>query len=271
MKKTTNASKHTSSYIKAYEDIELLQNDDLRPVRMELETLKPEIYFRNKGVTETIVCFGSARIDEKDAAKAKLTEAQKKAAKQPKDIALQHKVKTAQGLLSLSKYYDEARTFAKLVVEQAGDRFSIVTGGGPGIMEAANRGAYENGGRSIGLNITLPHEQEPNAYISQNLAFLFHYFAIRKLHFVLRARAFVVFPGGFGTFDELFEILTLIQTGKKRQIPVILVGKEFWTAVFNVEALAKYGVIAMEDRDLCPIVETAQEAWNIIAKFYKIK
>ncbi len=271
MKKTTIASKHTSSYIKAYEDVELLRHDDLRPVRMELETLKPEVYFRKKGVTETIVCFGSARIDEKDVAEAKLAQAQKELAKHPKDTTLQHKVRTAQGLLSLSKYYDVARMFAKLVVEQAGDRFSIVTGGGPGIMEAANRGAYENGGRSIGLNITLPHEQEPNAYISQNLAFLFHYFAIRKLHFVLRARAFVVFPGGFGTFDELFEILTLIQTGKKRQIPVVLVGKEFWTSVLNVNALAKYGVISIEDQHLCPIVDTAKEAWDAIAKFYKIK
>lgn len=270
MKKTAKASKHHSSYIKAYEDIELLKHDDLRPVRMELETLKPEIYFRKKGVTETIVCFGSARIAEEDEAKAKLADAQKKLAKKPKDITLQHKVKAAQGLLSLSKYYDEARLFAKLVVDNAGDRFSIVTGGGPGIMEAANRGAYENGGRSIGLNITLPHEQEPNPYITQNLAFLFHYFAIRKLHFVLRARAFVVFPGGFGTFDELFEILTLIQTGKKKNIPVILVGKEFWNSVFNVDALAKYGVISMDDKHLCPIVDTAKEAWNIIAKFYDL-
>ena len=138
-------------------------------------------------------------------------------------------------------------------------------------MEAANRGAYENGGRSIGLNITLPHEQKPNPYITQNLAFLFHYFAIRKIHFVMRAQACVVFPGGFGTFDELFEILTLIQTAKKRHIPVVLVGKEFWSTVINVEALAKYGVIALEDTHLCPIVETAQEAWDIVAKFHKIK
>lgn len=271
MKKPTKELKHTSSYIKAYEDIELLKNDDLRPVRMELETLKPEIYFRKKGVTETIVCFGSARIADTQTAKERLDAAKKALAKKPQDIELQNKVKSAQGLLSLSKYYDEARSFSKLVVETAGDRFSVVTGGGPGIMEAANRGAYENGGRSIGLNITLPHEQEPNPYITQNLAFLFHYFAIRKLHFVLRARAFVVFPGGFGTFDELFEILTLIQTGKKRKIPVILVGKEFWSSVINVEALAKYGVISMEDKHLCPIVDTAQEAWDIVAKFYKIK
>ncbi len=271
MTKTSKGLKHTTSYIKAYEDVELLKHDDLRPVRMELETLKPEIYFRKKGVKDTIICFGSARITEPSAAKEHLEKAKKELAKKPKDKALQQKVKTAKGLVSLSKYYNEARKFAKLAVESAGDRFSIVTGGGPGIMEAANRGAYENGGRSIGLNITLPHEQEPNPYITQNLAFLFHYFAIRKIHFVMRAQACVVFPGGFGTFDELFEILTLIQTGKKHKIPVVLVGKEFWNTVINVDALAKYGMIAAEDTHLCPIVDTADEAWDIVSKFYKIK
>lgn len=271
MKKTTKPTQHTSSYIKAYEDIPLLKHADLRPVRMELETLKPEIYFRKAGVTETIICFGSARIQEPKAAKANLMALQKLLAKKPKDKKLQTQVKEAEGRLKLSKYYDEARKFAQTVVKHAGKQFSIVTGGGPGIMEAANRGAYEKGGRSIGLNITLPHEQMPNPYISPNLAFLFHYFAIRKLHFVMRAKACVVFPGGFGTFDELFEILTLIQTGKKHHIPVILVGKEFWSQVVNVQALASYGMIATKDTHLCPIVETAQEAWDIIAKFYKIK
>ncbi|MBR2082975.1 MAG: TIGR00730 family Rossman fold protein [Elusimicrobiaceae bacterium] len=271
MKKINPAKQHPTSYIKAYEDIPLLKHADLRPVRMELETLKPEIYFRKNGVTETIICFGSARIPQPKAAKAQLAAAQKLLAKKPKDKKLQEQVQIAQGHLKLSKYYDEAREFAKLVVKREGKRFSIVTGGGPGIMEAANRGAFENGGRSIGLNITLPHEQEPNPYISKNLAFLFHYFAIRKIHFVMRAKACVVFPGGFGTFDELFEILTLIQTGKKSHIPVILVGKEFWSQVINVKALASFGMISPKDTDLCPIVETAQEAWDIIAKYYKLK
>lgn len=269
MTKKNKAIEHESSYIKAYEDIQLLKQDVMRPVRMELEVLKPELYLKHFNITETIVCFGSARVREEKIAKEQLAAAESALAKNPQDQKLQHQVKEAKGLLSLSKYYDEARKFAGLVVKHAGKRFAVVTGGGPGLMEAANRGAFENDGTSIGLNITLPHEQRPNDYISPNMAFLFHYFAIRKLHFVMRAQAFVVFPGGFGTFDELFEILTLIQTGKKSRIPVVLVGKEFWHKVINVEALAAYGVIAHED--ICPIVDTAEEAWDILAKTYNIK
>ncbi|MBR4355467.1 MAG: TIGR00730 family Rossman fold protein [Elusimicrobiaceae bacterium] len=271
MNKDINKIEHESSYLKAYEDIQLLKHDVMRPIRMELEVLKPELYLQYFKITETIVCFGSARIREEKAAKEHLAAAQKELAKNPQDKNLQNKVQEAEGLLSLSKYYDEARKFAEMVIKKAGKRFAVVTGGGPGIMEAANRGAFENDGISVGLNITLPHEQRPNDYISPNLAFLFHYFAIRKLHFVMRAQAFVVFPGGFGTFDELFEILTLIQTGKKSRIPVILVGKEFWNQVINVKALAKYGVITHQDKDALPIVETAQEAWDEITKFYSIK
>lgn len=271
MKKDPNVPEHASSYIKAYEDIHLLKHDFLRPVRMELEVLKPELYLKHYNINETIVCFGSARICEEKVAKEKLAAAEKELAQNPQDQTLQDKVKAAKGLLGLCKYYDEARKFAGMVAKKAGKRFAVVTGGGPGIMEAANRGAFENGGTSIGLNITLPHEQRPNDYITENMAFLFHYFAIRKIHFVMRAQACVVFPGGFGTFDELFEILTLIQTGKKSNIPVVLVGKEFWNSVINVEALAKYGVIAQKDTHLCPIVETAEEAWEIVAKACEIK
>ena len=266
-----NVPEHESSYIKAYEDVHLLKHDYLRPVRMELEVLKPELYLKHFNINETIVCFGSARIAEEKQAKEKLAAAEKELAQHPQDKALQNKVAAAKGLLGLCKYYDEARKFAQLVVEHTGDRFAVVTGGGPGIMEAANRGAFEKGGKSIGLNITLPHEQRPNDYISPNMAFLFHYFAIRKIHFVMRAKACVVFPGGFGTFDELFEILTLIQTGKKSHIPVVLVGKEFWNKVVNVEALAAYGVIAQDDTHLCPIVDTAEEAWEIVAKACDVK
>lgn len=261
--------KHTTSYLKAYEDIELLKQDVMRPVRMELEVLKPELYFQHFNIENTIVCFGSARISEEKNAKKQVKEAEAALAKNPSDPQLQEKLNTAKGLASLSKYYEEARRFAQLVVEKSNKKLAVVTGGGPGMMEAANRGAFEKGGISIGLNITLPHEQHPNDYITPNMAFLFHYFAIRKIHFVMRSKAFVVFPGGFGTFDELFEILTLVQTGKKSRIPVILVGKQFWNEVVNVNALARYGVIALKDAQSIPIVETAEEAWAEIEKFYK--
>ena len=262
---------HESSYIKAYEDIELLKHDDLRPVRIELEVLKPEIYLRHFGIKETIVCFGSARVREEKEALAQIAATEKELAKNPNDETLRKQLEVLKGRHRLSHYYDEARKFGKIVVKQAGNRFAVVTGGGPGLMEASNRGAYENGGRSIGMNITLPHEQRPNPYISHNLAFLFHYFSMRKLHLVMRAQAIVVFPGGFGTFDELFEILTLIQTGKKTKIPVILVGKKFWNEVINVKALLSYGVISESDASNFEIVETAEEAWDKIVKFYKIK
>ena len=222
---------HESSYIRAYEDIELLNKPVMRPVRIELEVMKPELYLQKLDITQTIVCFGSARVRPEKEAKALVAQAKKELAKNPKSKKLQERLSEAEGLLSLSKYYEVGREFAKLV-----NRFAVVTGGGPGLMEAANRGAFENGGRSVGFNITLPHEQHPNPYITKNLAFLFHYFAIRKLHLVMRSRAFVVLPGGYGTFDELFEILTLVKTGKKEDIPIILVGKEFWNSVVNFDA-----------------------------------
>ena len=271
MTKKENNTEHETSYIKAYEDIELLKNDDLRPVRIELEVLKPEIYLRHFGIKETVVCFGSARVREEKEARAQVKKAEKELAKHPKNPALKLNLEMAKGRLKLSRYYEEARKFSKLVVKHAGDRFAIVTGGGPGLMEAANRGAYENGGRSIGMNITLPHEQHPNPYITHNLAFLFHYFAMRKLHLVMRAQAVVAFPGGFGTLDELFEILTLLQTGKKAKIPVVLVGKTFWNEVVNFKAITSYGIIDPQNVADLNLVETAEEAWDAIAKFYKIK
>jgi len=275
MKKQTKnpipSSKHSHSYIKAYEDIKLLKHDIMRPVRMELETLKPEIYLRHFDVKETIVCFGSARVREEKDAQAALKQARTALKKNPNDKKLKENVYAYEGLARLSKYYEEARRFSQIVIKKAGQRFAIVTGGGPGLMEASNRGAFETGGRSIGMNITLPHEQEPNPYITPDLAFLFHYFAIRKLHLVLRSKACVVFPGGFGTFDELFEILTLVKTGKKKNIPIILVGKQFWNEVVNIQALASYGVISLAEARTYKIVETAEEAWAIIAKYYKIK
>lgn len=262
---------HEHSYIKAYEDIQLLKQDVMRPVRMELEVMKPELYLQHHKIEETIVCFGSARVREEKEAQAKVKAAQEALDKNPQDKNLQNRLYEAKGLLRLSKYYDAARKFANIVIEKAGDRFAVVTGGGPGLMEAANRGAYEKNGKSIGFNITLPHEQKPNPYITKDLAFLFHYFAIRKLHLVMRSKAFVVFPGGFGTFDELFEILTLVKTGKKEDIPIVLVGKEFWNTVVNIPGLASYGVISPEEAESCDVVDTPEEAWQIIAKFYDIK
>ena len=270
-KQTVASIEHESSYIRAYEDIDLLNRPVMRPVRIELEVLKPELYLQALNITQSIVCFGSARVQPEKEAKAKVAQAKKNLAKNPKSKALQERLSEAEGLLSLAKYYEVGRELAKLVVKKGKNRFAVVTGGGPGLMEAANRGAFENGGKSVGFNVTLPHEQHPNPYISKNLAFLFHYFAIRKLHLVMRSRAFVVLPGGYGTFDELFEILTLIKTGKKEEIPVILVGREFWNSVVNFKALASYGVIDNDEARTCHIVDTAQEAWDIIAKFYKIK
>lgn len=262
---------HNTSYKRAYEDIELLNKPPMRSIRLQLEVLKPDLYLLSKNVNETIVCFGSARVRPEKEAKAKLAQAKKELAKNPKSKKLQEQVMAAEGLLSLSKYYEMGRELGKLIVTKSKNRFAVITGGGPGLMEAANRGAYENKGISIGMNITLPHEQEPNPYITKNLAFLFHYFSVRKMHLVMRSKAVVVLPGGFGTFDEMFELLTLVQTGKKERIPIILVGKEFWSKVINVKALAEYGVISPQDTHVYNIVETAQEAWDIIAKFYKIK
>lgn len=270
-KERVTCIEHESSYIRAYEDIDLLNKPVMRPVRIELEVMKPEIYLQAMNITQSIVCFGSARVRPEKEAKAQVAAAKKALAAKPKSKALQERLSEAEGLLSLSKYYEEGRKFAQLAVKKGKNRFAVVTGGGPGLMEAANRGAFESGGKSIGFNITLPHEQHPNPYITKNLAFLFHYFAIRKLHLVMRSRAFVVLPGGYGTFDELFEILTLVKTGKKEEIPIILLGKEFWNSVVNFRALASYGVIDNEEARTCHIVDTAEEAWDIIAKFYKIK
>ena len=270
-KKLVNDLCHTDSYKRAYEDIELLKRDPLRAVRVQLELLKPDLYLLARNINETIVCFGSARVRPEKEAKARVAQAKKDLAKNPRSKTLQQQVEAMEGLLSLSKYYDIGREIGKLIVTKSKNRFAVVTGGGPGLMEAANRGAYENGGLSIGMNITLPHEQKPNPYITKNLAFLFHYFSIRKMHLVMRSKAVVVLPGGFGTFDEMFELLTLVQTGKKERIPIILVGKKFWNSVINVKELARYGVIHPNDCNVFQVVDTAQEAWDIIAKCYKIK
>jgi uncharacterized protein (TIGR00730 family) len=261
------------AYRKAYEDIDFLQRRELRPVRLQLELLKPEMILSENNVNSTIVVFGSARIMPPDAAARELAQAKAKAKAHPRDYDLAQAVARAETKVAFSAYYAEARRFAALIskAQQSDHRleYVIVTGGGPGIMEAANRGAYENGCRSIGLNITLPHEQHPNPFISPELSFQFHYFALRKMHFMMRARALVAFPGGYGTLDELFETLTLVQTGKKRPLPIVLFGRNFWKRVIDFNYLAESGMIGWEDTRLIAVVEKAEEGWAHIRNFWK--
>jgi len=241
----------------AFADDDFLTSEDLRGVRFQLEYLKPEFELRRRGINSTVVLFGGARIPEPGKpAWAARNEVQKK------------------NLEIASKYYEEARKFAQYasVTSQATGYkdFVVTTGGGPGVMEAGNRGAADVGAPNIGLNIVLPHEQTPNAYITPDLCFNFHYFATRKIHFLLRARAVAIFPGGFGTMDEFFETLTLIQTGRMDRIPLLLFGIEFWKKIINFEALAEAGTIAPDDPHLFTIVDSAEEGWNVVRQHYKL-
>ena len=258
------------SYLVAYKDVDFLGRPEMRAARLELELLKPELYFQQSGVRSTIVVFGSTQIAEPSAAKRRLDRARSELAAAPSDRRRQRAASRAERLVERSHYYETAREFARLVSTESQNGkhcdYVIVTGGGPGIMEAANRGAYDVGAKSVGLNIRLPHEQQPNPYITPNLCFQFHYFAMRKLHFLLRAKALVAFPGGFGTLDELFDALTLRQTGRMQTIPVILVGSEYWRRVIDFQFLADEGTIADEDLDLLSFVETAREAWETIQR-----
>jgi uncharacterized protein (TIGR00730 family) len=265
-----NPAAESSSYIPADRDTEFLQRDELRPLRIGIELLKPELIQREQGIQSTIVVFGSARLQEPAAAKQALHVAEMEAARTPRDSTCQHKIAIAQRQLVLSKYYDMAREFGRLVSStcQIDGRcdYVIVTGGGPGIMEAANRGAADVNAKSIGLNITLPHEQHPNPYITPELCFQFRYFAIRKMHFLIRAKALVAFPGGLGTLDELFETLTLLQTGKTENVMVVLVARDFWERLINWQWLVENGLIAQKDLQLFCYAETAQEAWDLISR-----
>ncbi len=252
-----------SAYRLAFTDTEFLLREELRPVRMQLELLKPELVQREQGVESTIVIFGSARIKAPDEA------AQLLAAAQASGDALA--IQRAQTALQMSRYYDEARRFAALATRRSRDLevpLFVVTGGGPGIMEAGNRGAHDVGGKSIGLNIVLPHEQAPNPYITPELCFQFHYFAMRKMHFVMRSIALVCFPGGFGTLDELFETMTLVQNGKSRRRPILLFGREFWERLIDFDYLVETGMISAADLHLFHFVESAEEAWDILAVHY---
>ncbi len=259
----------SSAYRLAFLDSDFMVKDDLRPVRLQLELLKPELVQRELGIERTVVIFGGTRIVEEPDARARLEQAEQSLAQNPSDQEAHRKAVTARSIFEKRRYYDEARKLGMLVSKNGalydGGKLVVVTGGGPGIMEAANRGADDAGAKSIGLNIILPMEQRPNPYISPELCFQFHYFAIRKMHFLLRAQALVAFPGGYGTLDELFETLTLIQTGKIRRLPVLLFGEKFWRRIVNFEALAEEGVIAPEDLLLFHYVETAEEAWKQIA------
>jgi uncharacterized protein (TIGR00730 family) len=252
----------SDAYRLAFQDMDFLLREDLRPVRFQLELLKPELLLDEFGIASTFVFYGSARIPEPAKADALIDAA-----------STDHQRAIAERLKAKSIYYDEARKLARLASrvkfdEEGRKQFVVCSGGGPSIMEAANRGAIDEGRDTIGLNIVLPHEQLPNEYVTPALSFRFHYFALRKMHFLLRARAVAVFPGGFGTFDEAFELLTLIQTKKVKPLPILFFGREFWERVINFQALVDEGVIAPADLDLFTFCETAEEAWDCVCRHY---
>lgn len=245
------------AYRLAWDDEDFMTRRELRPVRLQLELLKPDLILAERGIRSTVVLFGGARIPEPGGeAWAAKNETQKK------------------NLLQNAKYYEEARRFARLCSEESAKsyyrEFVVVTGGGPGVMEAGNRGADDCGAPSIGLNIVLPHEQAPNLFVTPELCFNFHYFAIRKMHFIMRAKVVAIFPGGFGTMDELFETLTLIQTGRMERVPVILFGKEFWSRAIDIDYLVEQGTVSPGDENIIDYVDTAEEAWNIVKEFYSL-
>jgi uncharacterized protein (TIGR00730 family) len=263
------------SYRVADRDVDFLQAPETRGIRLQLEYLKAETLLREQRIAHTIVVFGGTRILEPAAAERLIGERTRELASDPENPDLRRKLAVAQRLQETSKYYDMAREFGRIIGrygELARDgRIVVMTGGGPGIMEAANRGASDVGARSVGLNISLPHEQYPNPYITPELCLHFHYFALRKFHFVLRARALVIFPGGYGTMDELFEILALSQTRKMAPVPIVLVGEAYWRKAFNPEFFVDEGVVAPEDRDLFWYAESADDIWRGILTWYDKK
>jgi uncharacterized protein (TIGR00730 family) len=257
----------SSSYKLAYQDEEFLVRDELRPVRLQLELLKPELLLQEHHIESTVVIYGSARFLDPEIANERLRQAQHEHRLNESDPQLARKVQLARRDLENSRYYEEARKLGYLIsANTRTTKLVVITGGGPGIMEAANRGAREAGALSIGMNIVLPFEQAPNQYITPELSFQFHYFAIRKMHLLMRAKSLVAFPGGFGTLDELFGTLTLIQTKSVTPIPVLLFGKEFWERIIDFDALVEIGTISDEDLNLFHYVETAEEAWDHIAR-----
>ena len=258
----------SSNYQLAHEDRKLLNSEEMRGVRMILEINKPEKILEEQNILSTIIVFGGANLSDKSSIENRLELAKNSLTKDPSSSNLQREITRLKNLQSISHYYDSAREFAKIVSRQNQKEHCnshvIVTGGGPGIMEAANRGAFDADCKSIGLNISLPNEQHPNAYITPGLCFKFNYFALRKFHFVMRSVAAVFFPGGFGTFDELFELLTLRQTGMKTEIPIILFGRDYWSKVINFQFLSDHGLISDEHMNLFQYADSASEAWDII-------
>ncbi|GHT17910.1 3-isopropylmalate dehydrogenase [Planctomycetales bacterium] len=270
---------NSPSYSIAFHDQDFIRSDVARSIRIQLEMNKPEWFMRQYGIRSTVIVFGSARLMSRNRAMRHLESAKEHLANRPNDSHLQDALKTAERDLKMSVHYEQAREFARIVSEDVAKNlqpdspgpydYVICTGGGPGIMEAANRGAHDVGALSIGLNIKLPYEQRPNPYISPQLCFQFHYFNVRKLHFMLRAKALVACPGGFGTFDELFESLTLRQTERMQKIPIILLGVEFWKRCVDFDYLVETGVIGQYDLKLFHFTDSPQEAWDIIKAFYR--
>jgi uncharacterized protein (TIGR00730 family) len=266
--KNLNLIINSDTYKLAYEDIGLLNRNEMRGVRMLLEITKPDLILEENKILSTIIIFGGASIAEESKTKEKIDDIKKLIKKNPSSVLLKRNLNRLENLLLMSHYYQSAREFSKLASinnqSKSCNSHVIVTGGGPGIMEAANRGAFEANCKSIGLNISLPNEQIPNAFITPGLCFKFNYFALRKIHFVMRSIGAVFFPGGFGTLDELFELLTLRQTGMKNKIPIILFGREYWDKIINFEYLADLGLISDEHLNLFEYADTASEAWEII-------
>jgi len=262
------------AYRLAFADDQFLRREELTPTRLQLEFLKPELLQLEEGIRSTVVIFGSARIPEPAVAAARVREARERLEEQPTSAVLKQSLARAENIEANSVYYREARKLGGLITRDTLASgpcdMVVVTGGGPGIMEAANRGASEAGGKSVGLNIQLPFEQRPNAYITPALCFQFHYFAIRKMHFLKRAKALVACPGGFGTMDELFDALTLVQTGKIDRLPILLMGRRYWQRVLHLDAMVEEGMISEKDLQLVDIVDSAEEAWTAIKGFYNL-
>lgn len=260
------------SYRLAFADSDFLLRDEMRGVRLQLELMKPELIQQEHDIEATVVVFGGARIPEREESERKRALAEQEANREPLNPDAAQRIAIAKRVLAKAHYYDEARKLSRLISatchKKTGCKLTVITGGGPGIMEAANRGAHDIGAKNIGLNIVLPFEQAPNEYITPELSFQFHYFSIRKMHFLMRALALVAFPGGFGTMDELFETLTLIQTKKIKPVPVILFGSDFWSKAVNFDFLVEEGVISPADKNIFRVVDTAEEAHAIIRDFF---